>query len=115
MKRENLNKEEYGDLLEDLCCEYCEPKRYCILKEFLISLHPSPRMLIQLECMDKFKLEQSKKDDHDIGWSETIKRWIDSGHAVRFAEIYDDPNFDENTNLRNLYRMIMKSNRSSKN
>ena len=114
MKRKNLNKEEYRELLEDLCKDYCTPKRYCILKEFLLSLHPSPRLIVQLECMDKFKFEQSEKEDKDIGWTETIQRWVDLGYAVRFAEIYDAPDFDENTNLTILYRRIVKSNRNGK-
>jgi len=114
MKRDNLNKDEYRELLEDLSGEYCTPKRYCILKEFLLSLHPSPRLIVQLECIDKFKFEQSEREDKDIGWAEAIKRWVDMGHAVRFAEIYDAPDFDEHINFKTLYRHIMKSNRNGK-
>lgn len=107
MKRDNLNKSEYSELLEDICCEYCEPKRYCILKEFLVALHPSPRMLIQLKCMDKFKMEESKREGKDIGWTETFKRWTDKDYAKKFADIFDK---DQDVTISSIYKKIMKNN-----
>lgn len=114
MKRENLNKEKYQELLEDLCCEYCEPKRYCILKEFLVSLHPSPRVLLQLKCIDKFKFEESKNEEKDIGWTEAFKRWIDKGHAKNFAELYDNCDESEDIKISSFYKKLMKANGNGK-
>ena len=111
MKKENMDKEEYRELLEDLCCEYCEPKRYCILKEFLVSLHPSPRMMIQLKCLDKFKMEESKKEDKDIGWTATVERWIEKGYAASFAKLYDE---DEDISVLVLYKKIVRANGNGK-
>jgi hypothetical protein len=96
-----LEKKEYRDLLEDICSEYCEPKRYCILKEFLVSSHPSHRLLAQLKCVDKVKFEESKKIEKDIGWTEALKIWVDDGYAKKFAEVYE-----ENIKFSVLYKKI---------
>lgn len=109
MKKENLNKEEYRELLEDLCCEYCEPKRYCILKEFLVSLHPSPRVLVQLKLIDKFKWTLSEKAKKDVGWTEAIAQWIEGGCAKKFAECYDE---EDNVSISSLYKKVTKSERT---
>jgi len=97
-----LNKKEYKDLLEDVCSENCEPNHYCILKEFLISSHPSPRLIMQLKCIDKYKYEQSKKCEKDIGWDGAIAKWVEDGMAERFAKFYD-----EKSKLIHLYKKIM--------
>ena len=96
-----LDKREYRELLEDVCSEYCEPKRYCILKEFLVSSHTSPRLLMQLKCVDKLKFEESKKTGKDIGWTEALKIWVDDGYAKKFAEVYE-----ENIKFSVLYKKI---------
>ena len=103
MKKENLDKEEYRELLEDLCCEYCEPKRYCILKEFLISAHPSHRLLFQLKCIDKIKFEESKKVKRDITWESAIKLWVDEGYAKKFAEVWEE---NEDMKFNALYKKV---------
>jgi len=97
-----LDKAEYAELLEDVCCEYCKPNHYCILKEFLISAHPSERLIMQLKLIDKYKFEQSKSDDKDIGWTEAINRWVANGHAKRFADLYE-----EKMRTNSLYKKIM--------
>lgn len=84
------DKKEYRELLEDICSEYCEKDHYCILKEFLVSLHPSTRMLMQLKCMDKFKYEKSKEAGEDLGWQKTIELWVEEGYAKKFAEEYNE-------------------------
>jgi len=99
-----LDKGEYAELLEDVCCEYCKPNHYCILKEFLISAHPSPRLIAQLKLIDKYKFEQSKKEDKDIGWNESLDRWVKNGHAKRFADFYD-----EKIKTGTLYKKIMEA------
>lgn len=97
-----LDKGEYAELLEDVCCEYCKPNHYCILKEFLISAHPSPRLILQLKCIDRYKFFESKREGKDIGWSEALERWVKNGHAKRFSEIYD-----EKIKVKQLYQQIM--------
>jgi len=85
-----LNKAEYKELLEDVCSGYCENDHYCILKEFLISSHPDPRILMQLRAIDRYKYEKSKEKEKDIGWEGAFRSWIDEGYAVKFGEIYKE-------------------------
>ena len=84
------DKSEYRRLLDEIGEEYCNKDRYCIFKEFLIAAHPSRRLLVQLKCCDKAKFLWSKDGGQDLGWDETMKRWITDGHAKRFAEVYKE-------------------------
>lgn len=89
------DKTKYKQLLEEIGEDYCPPGKYCIFKEFLISLHPSRRLLVQLKCMDRYKIVKSKDAGKDIGWDETMKLWISSGCAKLFAELYTDEKSDK--------------------
>ena len=109
MKRENLNKEEYKELLEDLCREYCRPNQYCILKEFLVSLHPSPRLLLQLKCLERYKWSLGEEAKKDVGWKKATEEWVDMGYAKKFAEIYDEEEDSEDIKFAALYKKIMKN------
>jgi hypothetical protein len=84
------NKEAYRELLEDVCSDYCEKGHYCILKEFLVNSHPSPRLLMQLRAIDKYKLEKSKELDKDIGWDGALQFWLEEGYAKKFGEVYEE-------------------------
>lgn len=84
------DKEEYKELLEDVCSEYCEKGRYCIFKEFLVSAHPSPRLLMQLKAIDKMKFEKSKAANKDIGWTKCLELWVEEGYAKKFGEVYEE-------------------------
>ena len=88
MKKDD--KEEYRRLLEEIGEDYCPRGTYCIFKEFLVSAHPSRRLLVQLKCMDKRKYIISKDFGYDVGWPATMKAWIEDGHAKKFAEVYND-------------------------
>ena len=96
------NKQEYRDLLDDLCQEYCEKGHYCILREFLVSAHTSPRILMQLKCVEKMKYEKSKVAEQDLGWARAMELWVEEGHALKFAECYE-----EGVRFASLYKKIM--------
>lgn len=88
-----LNKRdshEYRRLLEEIGEDYCPRGTYCIFKEFIISAHPSRRLLVQLKCCDMFKYVRSQAEGSDIGWSKTMQIWVDEGHAKRFADCYSE-------------------------
>jgi len=85
-----LDKKEYREILEDICDEYCEKGHYCILKEFMVSSHSSPRLLMQLKCIDKFKFEQSKSINKDLGWAKAMDLWVDEGYAEKFSCAYTE-------------------------
>ena len=84
------NKEAYRELLEDVCDEYCEKNHYCILKEFLVNSHPSPRLLMQLRAIDKYKMEKSKELKRDLGWDGALQLWLEEGYAKKFGDAYED-------------------------
>jgi hypothetical protein len=100
-----LDKQEYREMLEDICSEYCEKDHYCILKEFLVSSHQSTRLLLQLKCVDKFKFERSKENGSDLGWQRCMEEWVECGYAVKFAEVYD-----EKKSFTKIYKEIMGRN-----
>lgn len=97
------DKAEYRRLLDEIGADYCPEGHYCIFKEFLLASHPSRRLLVQLKACDRFKMERSSKDGHDIGWDNTLKLWVSEGHAERFAEAYDDKK-----SVKDIYRDTMK-------
>lgn len=91
--KKDLNKKQYKVMLDDLCLDQCSPEKHCILKDFLISAHTSPRMLMQLKCVDKYKsvLAKEKNVDADsIDWNEALEAWSERGLAFKFNDIYDE-------------------------
>ena len=97
------DKEEYRRLLEDIGGDYCPAGHYCLFKEFLISSHPSRRLLVQLKCVDRLKYERSDRAKKDIGWDEAFKEWLEEGFAKCFAEAYAD-----DKGPRDIYRDTLK-------
>lgn len=89
-KKKVLNKKQYREMLNDICSEYCDPGHYCILKEFLISSHPSPRLLMQMKCIDKFKYERGVKENRNVEWTEAMELWVEENYAQKFAEVYEE-------------------------
>jgi hypothetical protein len=89
-----MNAERISKMLEDLSCNEC--KQYCFYKELLKSVHFSPKTLIQLKCIEKFKYEQSEQEGFDIGFTEAGIRWSEKGYAKKFSDIYNEElNFQE--------------------
>ncbi len=80
-------KIEYKKFLDELVSEYCSNSQYCLFKEFLISSHPDPRMLLQLKCLEKYKYEKLQKD---INWSETLLKWVENGYAKKFGTLFSE-------------------------
>jgi len=98
-----MNKTAYKKLLEDICLDYCNKDKWCILKEFLVKAHLSPRLLSQMKCLEILKWELSKKFDREYTWERTILFWTDGGYAKLFADMYT-----EDISPKKLYRQIMK-------
>ena len=84
------DKDEYRRLLDEIGEEYCDKGKYCLFKEFLVSAHPSRRLLVQLKCCDQMKWIKSKNAGKDVGWAKTLELWISEGYATLFAEAYKD-------------------------
>ena len=91
--RKDLNKKQYKAMLDDLCSDQCPPEKHCVLKDFLVSGHTSPRMLMQLKCVDKYKSVFAKEkgiDADSIDWNEALTAWSERGLALKFNDIYDE-------------------------
>jgi len=91
--KKDLNKKQYKVMLDDLCLDHCPSEKQCILKEFLISAHTSPRMLMQLKCVDKYKTVLAKEkgvNTDSIDWNEALAAWTERGLALKFNDIYDE-------------------------
>jgi hypothetical protein len=94
-------KQQYRNLLNDLCSDYCSPDHYCILKEFFVHSTPSPRLLMQMKCVEKFKYERSQRAGRELTWAEAMQQWIDEGLANKFSTVYKD-----DVKFRDLYKTI---------
>lgn len=77
-----LDPNDYQKLIMDICNDICPGKR-CLLKTLIERLHPDPRLLLQLKCIEE--LTSSKYGDD---WDAAISDWIDAGYAAAFAQAY---------------------------
>lgn len=98
-----MDKKHYSDLLGDICDEDCPSDHVCILKQFLISSHPSPRLLIQLKCVDRYKRLCEKLEHIEMTWAEAMERWVKNGRSAKFAQVYD-----EDKKYLDIYKEVMK-------
>ena len=78
--------------------------RALILKEFIMASRPTPRLLMQMKCLEKFKYERSEAENHELNWSVAMQRWIEEGHAAKFAMLYSD-----GIKFRELYKALTAS------
>lgn len=85
-----LTQKQYCDLLES-CVDGCK-KDYCFYKWVIGEMHSSPRLLVQLKLIELLKWELSEAAGHDIGGNEAAEKWVTSGYAAAFAEVYDPEN-----------------------
>lgn len=101
-----MDKKKYKKMLDDLCTECCcDSNHYCFLKEFVMESHPSPRLLIQIKLIEKYKYEMSEREDRDVGWTEAIESWASEGYAERFAKYYS-----EDKSYKTLYKEVITNN-----
>ncbi len=56
-------------------------------------MQPDVRMLVQLKCLEYFASEQAD----EISREELMKKWIETGLAKNFSEVYDE--FTKNKNI----------------
>lgn len=97
----SISHQRFEQILDELVCEYC-PNEYCFLKKFVGSLHPEPIVLVQLKCLEKFKWEESRRENNDIGWNEAGMRWATQGYAAAFRKV-----FDEELSVRAIYERTL--------
>lgn len=87
----------------DEITETCSCKDgYCFYRMLITHQHPSLRMLIQIECMEKFKWEESERQGQDIGNTAAAQMWVENGFAEAFAEAYD-----EDSSVKEIYKKTL--------
>ena len=93
--------------MDDLCHKDCPSDKDCILKEFLIHAHISPRLVIQIRCVQTYKDEINKNapPHMQIDWNEALMRWVTMGYAAQFADVYE-----EGKKYSLIYQEIMRKN-----
>ena len=96
-----MTKSQYTIMLYELCsdCDCHGDKPYCTLVEFLVNSHKSPRLLMQMKCVEKFKFERHQ----DISLSDAFKAWAEDGYAEIFGDLYT-----EDMKFKDLYSNIIK-------
>lgn len=99
-----ISQKKFLRVIDEISEESCECKRgFCFFREFVKNCHPDIRLLIQLECIFKFKYEESERQKFDIGNEKAMLIWVESGLAKRFAEVYND-----NLTFKEIYKLTMK-------
>ncbi len=79
-----LNHDEYEKLVDEISSDIC-PGQGCLFKLIVTKLHPDPRLMLQLKCIDKFKSSKYLKS-----WEDAISSWISDGCAESFAIAYQE-------------------------
>jgi hypothetical protein len=92
-----ISQKRFQKVIDEISEESCECRHgFCFFREFVKSCHPDIRVLIQLECIFKFKYEESERQKCDIGNEKAMMIWVESGLAKQFAEVYnEDSSFSE--------------------
>jgi len=83
----NFDSKTHREVIEDIC--ECR-ERYCTLKEILMQTGLGSSQLEQIKCIEKFKYDESAKENMDIGWDLAARRWVDDGYAQIFDEVYKE-------------------------
>jgi len=97
----SIDSKRFHEIIEELVCDNCTSE-YCFLKKFIESLHPSPIVLIQFKCIERFKWEESERENKALDWNEAAFMWSDNGYATAFRKV-----FDEDLTVREIYSRTM--------
>jgi len=97
-----MSKHQLKEKLNEICSPYCK-NEWCILKEMLLHTHDNLRTYIQVKLIEILKWNLSQRYNREVTWEEATMKWVDSGMAKRFADLYNE---DENIN--DLYAKIEK-------
>ena len=100
-----FNEKRFLEVIREIAQD-CDCKDgYCFFREVIMHQHPDLRMLIQIECLEKFKYVRSQKHKKDIGSHSAGQLWVDEGFAKKFAEVYN-----EDLTVREIFRRTMEHN-----
>lgn len=87
----------------DEITETCDCKNgYCFYRLVVTKQKPSMRLVVQLECMEKFKWILSEKMGYDVGHQISSEKWVSEGYAEKFAKVYN-----ENDSIDDIFKKVM--------
>ena len=95
-----LSKSKLKCLINELACETCE-SNYCFLKTFLEIIHPEPKVLIQLKCLDFFKWDMNQESSEELDMNDVAIVWAEKGWAKVFSEV-----FAEDLTAKQVYQLV---------
>ena len=86
----HLSDKKFKEVCEEIA-ETCDCKGgYCFFRNLVTHQHPSLRMLIQLECIEKFKWILSEREGKDVGEQNAAMIWSTSELASAFSQAYSE-------------------------
>jgi hypothetical protein len=91
-----ISEEKFIKVINEVSKESCSCHNgFCIFRNIIEKQHFDVRTLIQLQCILKFRYEESCRHQCDLGLSAEMK-WFESGLAKSFADVYcEELSFDE--------------------
>jgi hypothetical protein len=95
-----LSKPKLKILINELACETCESD-YCFLKTFLEIIHPEPKVLIQLKCLEYFKWDMNVDSSEELDMNDVAIVWAETGWAKVFSDV-----FDEELTSKQVYKLV---------
>jgi len=94
-------------LLENICEDAQRDPRF--FEDLLEHCGMTPRNMMQMYMVYKFKWNWSKEEHEDLGWECSLQRWVDSGLAEAYADLYD-----EDATVVTMYRRMCKYDRETR-
>lgn len=76
------------DVLEEICDSCPRKEEYCLLKEMIAHSGINDKTAIQFKLVEKFKYEESERQQRNIGWQDAWKLWVERGYAKQFTTSY---------------------------
>lgn len=85
-----ISEKKFLKVVDEVSAEgcYCHGN-FCTFRTIIEHQHTDIRLLIQLQCILKFRYEESERQGEDIG-SKAEMKWFESGLAEEFAKVYND-------------------------
>lgn len=98
-----FNEKRFHEVVTEIAQDCSCNGGYCFFRELITHQHPDLRMLIQVECLEKFKYVISEKHQKDVGRHVAGQMWVDYGFAKKFAEVYN-----EDLTVREIFHLTMQ-------
>jgi hypothetical protein len=66
-------------------------KDYCFLRAIIaLDAKYSKRLIMQMKMIEVYKYQMETAMKKEIGWSESLAIWVESGMAKKFAAVFEE-------------------------